>query len=121
MDTKYYEALEYIGDILQSEVEPLEYEDSIEYLLPEIVLRVYTELGVLRTEVKKLRGFIDKTTDDKLVPEVEHFFCPKCNYEVRQEYNMCYCDECSNPDSNNCPPLPLFYTQCSSRGITNEE
>lgn len=63
-------------------------------------------------EIERLRGMIDQTADGVLVPDTNDLFCPNCGNVVRQEYDICYCDWCANPDDYGQPPLPLFYSAC---------
>lgn len=68
--------------------------------------------------VEKLLESLVRTADGAFVLECDKLYCPKCGGEVRQEFDVCYCDECVNPDDGGCPnwpPLPLFYESCLSK------
>ncbi len=70
----------------------------------------YAELEKERDHWRKLADEnLEKTADGAFLVLCEHLYCPQCRGKVRQEYDLCYCDECGNPDCCQIPPLPLFY------------
>lgn len=58
---------------------------------------------------------LDKTKDGHFVVECEKLYCPECGGEVEQQYHICYCWNCGNPDSYDEIPLPLSYTSCFAK------
>lgn len=68
-------------------------------------------------EVERLRDIIGTTEDGALIPDCEHFFCPKCCNELENldmVFNTGSCWHCGNPDSFGEPPLGLFLSSCYS-------
>lgn len=37
-------------------------------------------------------------------------YCPECGGKVEQQYDLCYCWDCGNPDDYGQVPLPLSYS-----------
>jgi hypothetical protein len=72
------------------------------------------QLVGLYVEVQRIREMIEQTADEKLVPDCDDFFCPHCFQKVRADAWGCFCDNCPNPDSDNTPPLGLFFSSCYS-------
>jgi len=75
----------------------------------------------LITEIKRLNKIIDNnlehSADGILLCEYNGpLYCLNCGEMVRYEFDLCYCDSCPNPDSGDEPPLPLFYSQCLTKG-----
>lgn len=70
-----------------------------------------TALTELARYKKLAEENLDKTADGMFVVETDKLYCPKCKGEVRQEYDICYCYSCGNPDSFGESPWPLFYSQ----------
>jgi hypothetical protein len=71
----------------------------------------------LAREVKRLREIIGATEDGVLIPDCEHFFCPKCCNELENVdlvFDTGSCWHCGNPDSFGEPPLGLFLSSCYS-------
>ena len=63
-----------------------------------------------------IREHLDHSADGVLLCTYDGpLYCPKCREPVSQEYHCCYCDTCPNPDDYGTPPLPLFYSQCSTK------
>lgn len=86
--------------------------------LRQRVAELEAERDRLRIEMeryKKLAEHLDRTADGAFVVECLDLYCPKCGGKVRQEYDVCYCDDCPNPDSCNEPPLPLLYGSTLAR------
>jgi hypothetical protein len=71
-----------------------------------------------KAEIARLQRIIEKnlthTADGKLVCELQQFYCFKCARELRQGFDLLYCDDCTNPDDFGTPPLPVSYSMAYS-------
>ena len=75
------------------------------------------DMKLAADEIERLRGMIDQTKDNALLPDCDHLFCPQCSGEVTIDYDIAYCWDCPNGDSGEAeptPPLPLSLTGCFS-------
>jgi hypothetical protein len=82
------------------------------------------ELAEANERIAWLESLQERTADGKIIAECENLYCPNCKRPVRQEFDICYCDECVNEDGG-CwpyqPPLPLSYGLCLSSASLRAE